>query len=223
MTAPRIKGMSVGTGGMVTKEPLKKKNFASFRKADAFKLLGLRDLQSWRIEATPIPPSPFFQERLARLQRHFDLESGEEARKLLIDAVCDEALEGIGQLKVWKAAALEGETTTGVVDYLIAERKRYLEAPFACVVEAKKDDFEQGLAQCLVEMSACRWSNQQIERPLVVFGIVTNGEGWKFYRLALDGSVGETLLYSLQGLEALLGALKRIFQECERNLDGGQG
>ena len=26
-----------------------------------------------------------------------------------------------------------------------------------CVIEAKKDDFEQGAAQCLVEMQACQW------------------------------------------------------------------
>lgn len=136
---------------MVTQEQAKKKNFASFKKVEAFKLLGLTDLQPWDIDAVPVAPSSFFQERLARLQRHFDLESGEEAKKLLIDAVCDEALEVTEHIKVWKAASLEGETATGIADYLMAERKRYLEAPFVCVVEAKKDDFEQGLAQCLVE------------------------------------------------------------------------
>ncbi|MEO1094025.1 MAG: hypothetical protein AAFX01_03895 [Cyanobacteria bacterium J06638_28] len=203
---------------MVTQEQAKKKNFSSFKKVEAFKLLGLTDLQPWNIEAVPVAPSPFFQERLARLQRHFDLESGEEAKKLLIDAVCDEALEGIEHVKVWKAASLEGEIVTGVADYLMAERKRYLEAPFVCVVEAKKDDFEQGLAQCLVEMAACRWSNQQIERDIEVFGMVTNGEGWKFYRFAIDGTVWETPLYALQGVAVLLGTLRAILQVCERNL-----
>lgn len=202
---------------MVTQEQVKKKNFSSFKKIEAFKLLGLTDLLAWSIESSPIAPSAFFQERLARLRRHFDLESGEEAKKLLIDAICDEALEGIEQIKVWKAANLEGETTTGVVDYLIAENKRYLEAPFACVIEAKKDDFEQGLAQCLVELDACRWSNQQIGRDIEIFGIVTNGEGWKFYKLATDGLVYETLLYSLQSLDVLLGTLRDIFQQCEGN------
>ena len=43
---------------------------------------------------------------MARLNRHFDLESGEEAKKLLIDALCDEALEGLENLKIWKAASL---------------------------------------------------------------------------------------------------------------------
>ncbi|MCG8363924.1 MAG: hypothetical protein MJA27_11410 [Pseudanabaenales cyanobacterium] len=203
---------------MVTQEQVKKKNFSGFKKIEAFKLLGLTDLLPWSIEAPPMAPSAFFQERLARLRRHFDLESGEEAKKLLIDAICDEALEGIEQIKIWKAANLEGETTTGVADYLIAENKRYLEAPFACVVEAKKDDFEQGLAQCLVELDACRWSNRQIGRDIEIFGVVTNGEGWKFYKLATDRLVHETLLYSLQNLDVLLGAQRHIFQQCEGNL-----
>jgi hypothetical protein len=56
-------------------------------------------------------------------------------------------LEGFERLKVWKGAYLEGEKTCGNADYLIAERRGYLEAPFVCVVEAKKDDFEQGTAQ----------------------------------------------------------------------------
>ncbi len=50
-------------------------------------------------------------------------------------------------MKIWKGAQLTDETASGYVDYLVAQRKRYLEAPFLCIVEAKKDDFEQGLAQ----------------------------------------------------------------------------
>ena len=69
-----------------------------------------------RIEADPIPPSPFFQEHLKRLQQHFDLESTEESKKLLIDAIASEALEGIERIKLWKSAPLEGETTCGVAD-----------------------------------------------------------------------------------------------------------
>lgn len=195
-----------------------KKNFASFNSKQAFKQLNLTDLQPWEIAAIPAAITPFFQERLARLRRHFDLDSGEEAKKLLIDAICDEALEGIERIKLWKAASLEGEHTAGIADYLAAERKRYLEAPFLCIIEAKKDDFEQGLAQCLVEMQACQWSNQKLGRSLDVLGIVTNGEGWKFYKLATTGEAYETLLYSINELERLLGTVRWMFQICEQNL-----
>jgi hypothetical protein len=93
-----------------------------------------------------------------------------------------------------------------------------LEAPFLCIVEAKKDDFEQGLAQCLVEMKACRYSNQQLNQLLDIFGIVTNGNSWEFYCLQLDGWVYGTETYSIGSIADLLGRLHYIFQQCEQNL-----
>ncbi len=195
----------------------KKKNFSSYTKTAAFKALNLTELIPWNIDAPPVQITAFFQQRLLRLQR-FDLESYEESKKLLIDAICEEALEGVESLKVWKGAGLEGEKTNGNVDYLVAERKRYLERPFLCIVEAKKDDFEQGLAQCLVEMQACQWQNRKDDKNIDIFGVVTNGDAWRFYKLTTDGNVWETLLYGTGNLEVVLGLLRYVFQLCERNL-----
>ena len=164
----------------------RKRSFSSFTYKDAFKQLGIDALRRWNIEAEPIPLSNFFQQRLARLQR-FDLESFEVSKTLLIDAICEEGLEGVDQLKIWKGAYLESSDTCGNADYLIAQRRAYLEAPFVCVIEAKKGDFERGTAQCLVEMQACQHTNRQAGMERDIFGVVTNGEGWKFYRLSLHG------------------------------------
>jgi hypothetical protein len=196
----------------------KKRKFSSFRKDEAFQYLGLTDLQPWVIEVNSVQPSNFFQEHLVRLKRHFDLESYEESKKLMIDAICDEAINACDRLKIWKGAQLESDRLAGYVDYLIAERKRFLDLPLLCIIEAKKDDFEQGLAQCLVEIHACQWKNQQNRHTIDVLGIVTNGEGWRFYKLAVDGQVYETPLYSIGDMELLLGRLRYIFQLCERNL-----
>ncbi len=196
----------------------KKKNFSSFTTIEAFKLLNLKELNPWQFQVNPIEPTAFFRERLQRLEQSFDLQSYEESKKLLIDAICEEAILDCQTLRVWKGPQLESDITAGYVDYLVAERKRYLEAPFLCIVEAKKDDFEQGLAQCLVEMKACQYNNQKTERAVTVFGIVTNGEGWRFYRLDLEGQVDETALYSTGNMADLLGRVHYIFQQCEQNL-----
>ena len=196
----------------------KRKNFSSFNLTEAYKHLGIEEILHWSLTEIAIPPSDFFQQRLVRLQRHFDLRSCEESKKLLIDAFCEEALESFPRLKIWKGANLESDTTVGVADYLVAEHRGYLESPFLCVVEAKKDDFEQGLAQCLVEMQACQWSNQQLGQNIDVLGIVTNGQGWVFYKLDTTGTVQETLPYALLSRESILGALHYIFGECNKNL-----
>ena len=110
------------------------------------------------------------------------------------------------------------DVLAGYVDYLVAERKRYLDIPLLCIIEAKKDDFEQGLAQCLVEMQACQWQNRQADRDIDILGIVTNREGWQFYKLIVAGRVYGTPLYSVGDMELLLGRLRYIFELCEQNL-----
>ncbi|MEQ8972428.1 MAG: hypothetical protein RIE73_18805 [Coleofasciculus sp. C1-SOL-03] len=196
----------------------KKRKFSSFNKSEAFQLLGLTDLLPWTLQTEPVQLSAFFQEHLTRLNRNFDLESYEESKKLLIDAICDEAINPCERLKIWKGAQLESDQLAGYVDYLIAERKRFLDMPSLCIIEAKKDDFEQGLAQCLVEMQACQWNNQQKNYTLDSLGIVTNGEGWRFYKLDINGIGYETPLYSTGDMELLLGRLRYIFQLCQQNL-----
>jgi hypothetical protein len=197
---------------------VKKKSFSSFTLKTAFKKLNLETLLEWQPTITAIPPSEFFRQRHQRLKQHFDLSLSERSRELLIDLLCEEALLPYPRLKVWKAAPLEGEDTIGTADYLVAENRGYLDGPLLCVVEAKKDDFEQGEAQCLVEMQACRWENQLNGDSFDVFGIVTNGEGWKFYKLDTAGKVHATLLYSIADLEVLLGWLRWIFATCENFL-----
>lgn len=202
---------------IIQKTQERKKSFSSFTYKEACKHLGITELKPWILTAKPVPLSDFFQQRLQRLQR-FDLESYEVSKTLLIDALCEEGLEGFDRLKVWKGAYLEGEDTCGNVDYLIAERRAYLEAPFVCVIEAKKDDFEQGTAQCLVEMRACQWINQQLGKNIDMYGIVTNGEGWKFYCLALNGEVSASLLHGISEMSLLLGQLRTFFGLCQQNL-----
>ncbi|MEB3338057.1 MAG: hypothetical protein VKJ46_11375 [Leptolyngbyaceae bacterium] len=194
----------------------KKKNSSSFSLAEAYKQLGIITLPPWEFASQPILPSDFFKTRLERLQRHFDLRSYEESKKLLIGAFCEEAMEGINQLKIWKGAWSESDTLIGNADYLIAQKKDYLEAPLVCIVEAKKDDFERGLAQCLVEMQACQWGNRQIGKEIDVLGIITNAQSWVFYKLDPSGQVFESKVYSLGDPPALLGSLHYIFQECEK-------
>ncbi len=196
----------------------KKIGFSSFTLTMAYKQLNLTKLMPWEVVTATVAASAFFQQRLERLKR-FDLRLYEESKKLLIDAILEEAIQQFKHLKMWKGASLDTEWVGGYVDYLLTDDRDYLEAPFLCVVEAKKDNFEQGLAQCLVEMQACQQLNQRVGQTIEVFGIVTNGEGWKFYKLVTAGAVYETpALYSTQDIPAVLGFLSFVFEQCERNL-----
>lgn len=193
--------------------------FSKFRLDTAYKALNLRRLTPWEPQnCEDIHPSITFQAYLKRLQQSFDLERSEESKKLIIDLIFVEATTDFPNLKVWKGGALESAIARGAADYLITENMGYISTPMLCVVEAKKDDFEQGLAQCLVEMQACQWNNNNDGRSIDVFGIVTNGEGWKFYKFTTENQVYETPLYSLENLPKILGILNLIFLDCDRHL-----
>lgn len=173
------------------------------------------NLTPWHFDAPPRPPSPFLMEALFRL-RVFDLTNSEAAKILLIDALLAEIVPEHPGLKIWKAALLESETLTGVADYLIARDRAYLASPLLCAVEAKRDDFDQGRAQCLGEMVACAQNNLQEGYDLDVFGIVSNGQGWQFYKLTRAGEIFESVLYAASDLPRLLGILDDVCAACAR-------
>ncbi len=198
-----------------------KKNFSSFTLNEALQELQVLKLERWEIPLQPYQVSSFFSERLRRLE-NFDLVFSEQAKGLLIDAICEEVLIRHQRLKVWKAAALQSDTLTGYVDYLVSPNIAYMTMPVLCAVEAKKDDFEKGLAQCLVEMKSCSWNNQQAGKNLDVYGIVTNGEVWKFYKLAITGQVFESLSFAFKNQEEVFAALTYVFTRCEENLEAFQ-
>jgi hypothetical protein len=205
------------------KKKPKKRNFSSFSYAEAYQQLGIKTIEAWTSNAQPQTPSAFFNQRLERLAELFDLSNYEESKKLIIDAICEEAIYGLDYLKIWKGAKIESDCLTGHADYVIAERKDYFDRPLLCVIEAKKDDFEQGLAQCLVEMQACQWQNRQPDEhsqpisPLAdTFGIISNGNTWRFCKLAPSGKVYQTLDYSTAMMELLLGQLRYVFMQCNQ-------
>ncbi|MBC7796226.1 MAG: hypothetical protein H7Z37_05055 [Pyrinomonadaceae bacterium] len=191
--------------------------FSSLDVAKAMQRLDLKDLIEWKINFAPIAPSDFYVERLKRLEV-FDLVQTETAKELVIDAVFEEALANYKKLRVWKAAPLSTDELTGRADYLVARRQRYVETPLLCVAEAKRDDFEKGLGQCLAEMEACQWINERDDKNIDIYGIVTNGEGWKFYKLTTTNEVFETVAYTIANIEQVLGALGYVFGKCEENL-----
>lgn len=194
-----------------------KRNFSSFHIDEALREVNVESVLKWQIEFKPIAPSEFFIERMRRL-RKFDLKRSEGAKELIIDAFWEEALQPFEHLKMWKSVPLNSETLTGVVDYLLTRNIDILEAPYLCVAEAKKDDFEQGLAQCLVEMKAARWRNEQVGKLIDVFGVVSNGAIWQFYKYTKQNEVYGTEEYAARHEAEVLGILDAILVECEKNL-----
>ncbi|MFM6137994.1 MAG: hypothetical protein ACKPCP_28280, partial [Sphaerospermopsis kisseleviana] len=85
-----------------------------------------------------------------------------------------------------------------------------LEKPYLIIVEAKKDNFEEGWGQCLAELVAAQKINGEENSRL--FGIVSNGKLWEFGFLQAVDFVKNVKYYVLEDLQALMEAVNFIFK-----------
>lgn len=194
-----------------------KRNFSGMTLEEAMHLVPAENFLRWQIDAPARPPSDILLAVLHRLES-FELSGSEAAKVMLIDTLLAEIVPDYLKLKVWKSVPLESDKVMGVADYLIAPRRAYVATPLLCVVEAKRDDFDAGEVQCVAEMAACQWNNRQKGHDIAIFGIVSNGQGWIFYKLTCAGEVFETGLYTFNDLPTLLGVLDTVCAECAKNV-----
>ena len=86
-----------------------------------------------------------------------------------------------------------------------------LQAPIVVIVEAKKNDIEAGLGQCVAQMVGARLFNQHEGNSLeTIFGCVTTGEDWQFLKLEHDAVVIDSGRYYIDRVDTILGILQAI-------------
>ena len=110
------------------------------------------------------------------------------------------------------------EVLSGTPDYIFSKKsslgKTVLEMPIVVVVEAKKNDFEQGWGQCLAELIASQKINGSPQRS--IYGIVTDGNLWQFGRLKLDIFTKNEENYTIDSISKVYGALEFLADLVEQ-------
>ena len=109
------------------------------------------------------------------------------------------------------------EELSGIPDYVISKRselgKVVFEAPFLAVVEAKKDDFTAGWAQCSLEMYSIQQINQTPEKS--IFGMVSNGDTWEMASLKNANFSAYRERFGTNDLRALFNAIQTVLLLCK--------
>lgn len=108
---------------------------------------------------------------------------------------------------------------TGECDFILTHSRPtpIMTAPIMTLVEAKKNDIELGLGQCIAQMLGAQVFNKTKGKPIeVIFGCVTTGEDWQFIKLAGSDVVLDTKRYYISNIEQILGVLKRIVESFEQ-------
>jgi hypothetical protein len=164
------------------------------------------------ITSSEIALSESFVADLLFYRENMDVFSSEASRcEIIISPILREIYKQCyTKLSFWvqKSIAYD-DTLCGTPDYIFSEKsvlgKTVLEKPIVIVVEAKKNDFEQGWGQCLAELIASQKINGDLEQP--VYGIVTDGNLWQFGKLEKDCFYKNTEGFMIDKLNSLCGAL----------------
>jgi hypothetical protein len=144
------------------------------------------------IQAQPMSPSPAFAENLQFDIQNIDVRDEAARREVIIYPLLREIFRRYADnLSLFSHRplaiddAVENNILSGVPDYLVSSRsplgRTVMGKPLLIVVEAKRDDFSLGWAQCLAEMIAAQKYNESDK--ISVYGIVTNGDAWEFGKL----------------------------------------
>ncbi|NEP12767.1 MAG: hypothetical protein F6K14_21685 [Symploca sp. SIO2C1] len=100
---------------------------------------------------------------------------------------------------------------TGFCDFLITRSPSQLsiEAPVTVLVEAKNDNLNSGLGQCMAEMIAAQMFNQTKGKDIAtIYGCVTTGSLWQFMRLTDKEIEVDLDEYFLKNVGKILGILR---------------
>lgn len=123
-------------------------------------------------------------------------------------------------LFLWSHKSLSKQAKdSGIPDYIIAKRsplgKNVMDLPLLVMIEAKKDDFDEGWGQCLAQMCLAQELSKG-EYP--VFGVVSNGDVWQFGHLIDNTLTQDINMISIGKLQNVFNALYFIFEECRKQI-----
>ncbi len=174
------------------------------------------------VEAEPATPSVSFLQDFEFTREHINVFASEASRcETIIFPVLKESYKAYAdRYALWiKQTITYDDILNGTPDYFISTKselgKTVVGSPLILLVEAKKNDFDQGWGQCLAELVAAQKINAEKVNDgatLPVYGIVTDGTLWQFGRLIGDTFTQNRTDFALANLSTLFGAVDSVFK-----------
>jgi hypothetical protein len=125
-------------------------------------------------------------------------------------------------ISIYSGQRLDVQSEKGLVgecDFILAASLPVpvLRSPLITIVEAKKNDIDLGLGQCIAQMVGARIFNERHGHEISpLFGCVTTGETWQFLRLE-DSIVGlDEIRYFIVNVGLLLAVWQAVIAACQR-------
>ena len=171
-------------------------------------------LLNWQIEF--IEPSDWLKETLGKGLANA-LVSEKSRSEFLVAPVMLEIKElNNNRVQIFSGQTLNVDANlglTGECDFILSktEPTPILREPIMAVVEAKKNDIELGLGQCIAQMVAARIFNSRKGNDLKeIFGCVTTGETWQFLKLEESFVIVDVSRFYIDNVGKILGVFKSV-------------
>jgi hypothetical protein len=100
---------------------------------------------------------------------------------------------------------------SGFCHFLISlsPEQLFIQAPVVTIVEAKNDNIQLSLGQCIAEMIAAKLFNERKENKIeIIYGVVTTGSVWKFMKLIEQRIEVDLDEYFIQDIGKIFGILR---------------
>jgi hypothetical protein len=196
-------------------------SYSDFKDLDSLRTLGITTIESVQnlIVSEPIEPSSFLIEALKRFTPLATAINTEKARsEYIIAPILSEIAYINSQVSLFSGRNFNVDASrglTGFCDFILTHNpdKLVIKAPVVVIVEAKNENINDGLAQCIAEMYAAQIVNQKNleENIKTVYGTVTTGQIWRFLSMDKNQQVKVDLNERyLTPLNELLGVLIAI-------------
>ena len=178
----------------------------SIRPGDLFPDLEPMDVPAWVVES------------LERGRKRAALVSEKARSEFMVVPILLAVGESISEdLTIFSGQRLDVDSSLGLLgecDFILALTPSVprLKAPLVTILEAKKGDIEAGLGQCIAQAVAARIFNEragEADRP--VFGCVTSGNDWQFFRLDGSDVILDRKLWYLDQVGGILAVFRAIF------------
>jgi hypothetical protein len=162
-----------------------------------------------------IEPSIFLQETLQfNLPLALEINSDKARSELIVAPILVEIKKRLPErMSLFSGRDFNVDPARGLsgyCDFLISRSPEQLviESPVIALVEAKNDNILSGLGQCMAETIAAQIFNQRQENNIqTIYGVVTTGSIWKFFKLEGIAIEIDTDEYFINNVSKILGIL----------------
>ncbi len=165
-----------------------------------------------------MPPSEFLLSFLEMTTGHKTAFFSEKSRSeaIVFPVLVNLQKEMDFQFSLYSGATIDAEKERGLngeCDYILGkgEQGAEIETPIFCVVEAKDNDIDIGIPQCIAQLCGADLFNKQEGIKISpLYGCTTTGETWQFIKYEDGMAVIDTKRYYLTQLDEILGIIRHI-------------